>query len=118
MKFEKIIGSEGGKARAKKLSPERRSEIAKKAASKRWKFNKKSMKKFKSTREKRQHEFLTEFGIKSSLHGVKNLSFNPTNLNKILNLLRHRGFVISKWDKLMKERNKRQQPNQFSRDER
>jgi hypothetical protein len=29
-------GLKGGKARAKSLSPERRSEIAKKAASKRW----------------------------------------------------------------------------------
>ena len=31
------LGSKGGKARAEKLSKERRTEIAKKAASKRWK---------------------------------------------------------------------------------
>lgn len=30
------LGRRGGKARAEKMSPERRSEIAKKAASKRW----------------------------------------------------------------------------------
>ena len=30
------LGSLGGKARAKKMSPERRSEIAKKAAAQRW----------------------------------------------------------------------------------
>jgi len=30
------LGSRGGKARAKKLTPEQRSEIAKKAAAKRW----------------------------------------------------------------------------------
>jgi hypothetical protein len=30
------LGSKGGKARAKKLSPEKRKEIAKKAAKKRW----------------------------------------------------------------------------------
>ena len=30
------LGSKGGKARAAKLSPERRSEIAKEAAAKRW----------------------------------------------------------------------------------
>ena len=33
----KALGSKGGKARAAKLTPERRSEIARKAASKRWK---------------------------------------------------------------------------------
>ncbi len=32
----KALGSKGGKARAKKLTPEQRSEIAKKAAKKRW----------------------------------------------------------------------------------
>ncbi|WP_299860206.1 histone H1 [uncultured Roseobacter sp.] len=32
----KALGSKGGKARAKKLTPEQRSEIAKKAAAKRW----------------------------------------------------------------------------------
>ncbi|MGZ2259587.1 histone H1 [Roseobacter sp. A03A-229] len=32
----KSLGSRGGKARAKKLTPEQRSEIAKKAAAKRW----------------------------------------------------------------------------------
>ena len=31
------LGRKGGKARAEKLTPERRSEIARKAASKRWK---------------------------------------------------------------------------------
>lgn len=30
------LGSRGGKARAKKMTPERRSEIARRAASKRW----------------------------------------------------------------------------------
>lgn len=30
------LGRKGGKARAEKISPERRSEIAKKAAAKRW----------------------------------------------------------------------------------
>lgn len=30
------LGKRGGKARAEKLSPERRAEVAKKAASKRW----------------------------------------------------------------------------------
>lgn len=30
------VGSPGGKARAEKIAPERRSEIAKKAAEKRW----------------------------------------------------------------------------------
>ncbi len=30
------LGKKGGKARAKKLTPEQRSEIAKKAAAKRW----------------------------------------------------------------------------------
>lgn len=33
----KLGGLKGGKARAAKLSPEKRSEIAKKAAAKRWK---------------------------------------------------------------------------------
>lgn len=33
----RLGGLKGGKARAKKLSPERRSEIARKAASSRWK---------------------------------------------------------------------------------
>jgi hypothetical protein len=33
----KLGGAKGGKARAAKLSPERRSEIAKKAAAARWK---------------------------------------------------------------------------------
>ena len=33
----KALGAKGGKARAEKLTPERRSEIARKAASKRWK---------------------------------------------------------------------------------
>ncbi len=32
----KALGRKGGKARAAKLTPERRSEIAKKAAAKRW----------------------------------------------------------------------------------
>ncbi|MGD1892789.1 MAG: hypothetical protein ACFB15_19660 [Cyclobacteriaceae bacterium] len=32
----RLGGKKGGKARAKKLSPERRKEIAKKAAAKRW----------------------------------------------------------------------------------
>lgn len=32
----KALGSRGGKARAKKLTPEQRSEIAKKAAATRW----------------------------------------------------------------------------------
>lgn len=32
----KALGSKGGKARASKLSPEERSEIARKAARKRW----------------------------------------------------------------------------------
>ena len=32
----KVLGAKGGKARATKLSPERRSEIARKAAAKRW----------------------------------------------------------------------------------
>lgn len=32
----KALGSKGGKARAEKMSPERRAEIAKKAAAKRW----------------------------------------------------------------------------------
>ena len=31
------LGSKGGRARMRKLSPERRAEIAKKAAAKRWK---------------------------------------------------------------------------------
>ena len=31
------LGSKGGKTRAEKLSPERRSEIARKAAARRWK---------------------------------------------------------------------------------
>jgi hypothetical protein len=30
------LGSKGGKARAKKMAPDRRSEIARKAAAKRW----------------------------------------------------------------------------------
>ena len=33
------MGRKGGKARASKLTPEQRSEIAKKAAAKRWKKN-------------------------------------------------------------------------------
>ena len=33
----KALGAKGGKARAEKLTPERRSKIARKAASKRWK---------------------------------------------------------------------------------
>jgi acyl-CoA reductase-like NAD-dependent aldehyde dehydrogenase len=33
----KALGKKGGAARAKKMTPERRSEIAKKAAQKRWK---------------------------------------------------------------------------------
>ena len=32
----KALGAKGGKARAEKLTPERRSEIARKAAAKRW----------------------------------------------------------------------------------
>ena len=32
----KALGAKGGKARAAKLTPERRSEIAKKAAARRW----------------------------------------------------------------------------------
>ncbi len=32
----KALGSKGGKARASKLTPEKRSEIARKAAKKRW----------------------------------------------------------------------------------
>ena len=32
----KALGAKGGKARAKNLTPERRSEIARKAAAKRW----------------------------------------------------------------------------------
>jgi len=32
----KALGAKGGKARAAKMTPERRSEIAKKAAAKRW----------------------------------------------------------------------------------
>lgn len=32
----KALGTKGGKARASKLTPEQRSEIAKKAAAKRW----------------------------------------------------------------------------------
>ena len=32
----KALGAKGGKARAKKLTPEQRSEIARKAAAKRW----------------------------------------------------------------------------------
>ena len=32
----KALGAKGGKARAAKLTPEKRSEIAKKAAAKRW----------------------------------------------------------------------------------
>lgn len=32
-----ILGSKGGKARARSISPERRSEIAQKAAASRWK---------------------------------------------------------------------------------
>ena len=32
----KALGAKGGKARAEKLAPERRSEIARKAAMKRW----------------------------------------------------------------------------------
>jgi len=32
----KALGAKGGKARASKLTPEQRSEIAKKAAAKRW----------------------------------------------------------------------------------
>ena len=32
----KELGAKGGKARAKKLTPERRAEIARKAAAKRW----------------------------------------------------------------------------------
>ncbi len=33
------LGRKGGKARAKKLTPEQRSEIARKAAAKRWRTN-------------------------------------------------------------------------------
>lgn len=32
----KALGAKGGKARAEKMSPERRAEIARKAAAKRW----------------------------------------------------------------------------------
>lgn len=32
----KALGAKGGRARAEKMSPERRAEIAKKAAAKRW----------------------------------------------------------------------------------
>ena len=32
----KALGAKGGKARAERMSPERRAEIAKKAAAKRW----------------------------------------------------------------------------------
>ena len=39
-----VIGRPGGIARAKKLSAARRSEIAKKAASERWKGHKKAKK--------------------------------------------------------------------------
>lgn len=35
----KALGAKGGKARASKLTPEQRSEIAKKAAAKRWQNN-------------------------------------------------------------------------------
>lgn len=35
----KALGAKGGAARAKSLSPEQRSKIAKKAAAKRWKKN-------------------------------------------------------------------------------
>ena len=35
----KALGAKGGKARAKKLTPEQRSEIARKAAAKRWDRN-------------------------------------------------------------------------------
>jgi len=35
----KLLGAKGGKARAAKMSPERRSEIARKAAKKRWDKN-------------------------------------------------------------------------------
>jgi len=35
----KALGAKGGAARAKKLTPEQRSEIAKKAAAKRWENN-------------------------------------------------------------------------------
>ena len=35
-KAAQSLGRRGGKARAKKLTPEQRSEIAKKAAAKRW----------------------------------------------------------------------------------
>lgn len=38
----KSLGKLGGRARASKLTPERRSEIAKKAAEKRWKNSNKS----------------------------------------------------------------------------
>jgi hypothetical protein len=34
---EKVLGRKGGEARAKRMTPERRAEIAKKAAAKRWK---------------------------------------------------------------------------------
>lgn len=33
----KALGSKGGKARAEKMTPERRADIARKAAAKRWK---------------------------------------------------------------------------------
>ena len=36
-KAAQSLGRRGGKARAQKMSPERRAEIAKKAAAKRWK---------------------------------------------------------------------------------
>jgi hypothetical protein len=36
-KLAKLLGSRGGKARAKNLTPERRQEIAKKAIAARWK---------------------------------------------------------------------------------
>ena len=35
-KAAQVLGRKGGKARALKLTPERRSEIARKAAAKRW----------------------------------------------------------------------------------
>lgn len=35
-KSDKVVGSEGGKARARKLTPHERSKIAKKAATSRW----------------------------------------------------------------------------------
>ena len=39
----KALGAKGGTARAKKLTPEQRSEIARKAAQKRWKSSQKSL---------------------------------------------------------------------------